>query len=319
MKNLSNSGKLELAFHLGIFCIMLWLGTQVSVKISYYGFLIPLFAFFFLNTFVLTPRFYVRANYRPYFSYLLGAFFVTYVLVWASTVLGNIRNGMTFSQIAIRYTHIRMETLYTLLGVTACSALYAFVRQLILDKEYLRLKRFSRFSTLLLLSILIFITGKYYIDVSWNGGENVHFIKTNEIDDLQKLLALPPFQNKVIYIDLWYSTCGPCRRGFINVPVIKEHFKGREIVYLYLAHETSLPNDKQHWKNVIREFDLSGWHYYMPEAFEKNIWRTITEETAISHRYPHYLLVDKNGVIQSYNSPRPGEKEALIAQIELLL
>ena len=319
MKNLSTSGKLELGFHLGIFCTMLWLGTHVSGKISYYGFLIPLFAFFYLNTFVLAPRFYFRANYRTYFYYFLLTFLATYVLAWASSVQGNTQNGMTFAQIAIRYTHIRTETLYSLLGVTGCSALYAFVRQLILAKEYLRLKRFSRFFALTLLSILILISGKYYIDVSWGGGENVHFIKTNEINNLQELLALPPFKDKVIYIDLWYSTCGPCRRGFKNIPMIKEHFKAQEIVYLYLAHESSLPNDKQRWKNVIRNFDLSGWHFYMPEAFEKNLWGIITEETAIPPRYPHYILVDRNGVVQSYNSPRPGEKEALIAQIELLL
>ena len=102
---------------------------------------------------------------------------------------------------------------------------------------------------------------------------------------------IEPYKGRIIYLDIWGTWCGPCKRNLKESWKVKEALKDYDIVYLYLANRSS----DESWKNVIKEYNLTGpncVHYNLPED----------QQAAIEHYvgisgYPTYKLIDKEGNI----------------------
>lgn len=102
---------------------------------------------------------------------------------------------------------------------------------------------------------------------------------------------IEPYKGRIIYLDIWGTWCGPCKRNLKESWRVKEALKDYDIVYLYLANRSS----DESWKNVIKEYNLTGKncvHYNLPED----------QQAAVEHYvgvngYPTYKLVDKQGNI----------------------
>jgi len=106
---------------------------------------------------------------------------------------------------------------------------------------------------------------------------------------LRKIIE--PYKGRIIYLDIWGTWCGPCKRNLKESWKVKEALKDYDIVYLYLANRSS----DESWKNVIKEYNLTGEnciHYNLPED----------QQAAVEHYvgisgYPTYKLIDKQGNI----------------------
>ncbi|NBW35834.1 MAG: hypothetical protein EBR30_12595 [Cytophagia bacterium] len=173
-----------------------------------------------------------------------------------------------------------------------------------------------------LISILVVGGGvfafKYYNDLRYEGDDSIKFIKEN-YQSLDAILQRQEFKGKVVYIDLWFSSCSPCIQEFKLMPAVKESLKAENIEYLYLARKTSHPNDIQLWKNAIKKYDLSGWHIYMSDSLEENVWQLIEKNVPkLARAYPHYLIVNQENIIFDYNAHKPSEKEELVNTIKTL-
>lgn len=102
---------------------------------------------------------------------------------------------------------------------------------------------------------------------------------------------IEPYKGRIIYLDIWGTWCGPCKRNLKESWKVKEALKDYDIVYLYLANRSS----DESWKNVIKEYNLTGEncvHYNLPED----------QQSAVEHYvgingYPTYKLIDKEGNI----------------------
>lgn len=127
---------------------------------------------------------------------------------------------------------------------------------------------------------------------------------------LRRILA--PFRGKVVYTDIWGSWCTPCKRDMrLFAPAVKEALKGRDVVFLYLANNTSDAS----WKQIIKEYGCVGpqtVHYNLPAEQQEAVERLLLHQGT----YPSYGLFDKNGKLVTKNAPRPGEKDQLIQVIE---
>jgi thiol-disulfide isomerase/thioredoxin len=117
-------------------------------------------------------------------------------------------------------------------------------------------------------------------------------------------------KGKVIYIDFWATWCSPCRAEIPYAKKIKETLKDKEVVYVYLCGESSETN----WKKLIDDLDIEGDHYFV----DKNAWQELKNKFGISG-IPHYLLIDKNGVVVDKEADRPSSGDKIVNDILKLL
>lgn len=129
---------------------------------------------------------------------------------------------------------------------------------------------------------------------------------------LRRILA--PHRGKVVYTDIWGTWCGPCKNDMKNyAPAVKEALKGRDVVFIYFANQSSDAS----WKQIIKEYGCVGpqtVHYNLPAAQQQAVERILLDKG-----YPSYGLFDKNGQFVTKEAPRPWEKDKLVRTIEELL
>ena len=62
------------------------------------------------------------------------------------------------------------------------------------------------------------------------------------------------YRGKIVYLDVWGVWCTPCKQQMQYVPFVKQAMKGKDVVFLYLANNSS----EVSWKNTIKEYKLIG-------------------------------------------------------------
>lgn len=80
-----------------------------------------------------------------------------------------------------------------------------------------------------------------------------HLSAIKDADSLWSAM-LAPYRGKVILLDFWGTWYGPCNEMIRRLAPLKHDFKDQEVVFMYFACNSP----EESWKNVIREFDLSG-------------------------------------------------------------
>ena len=138
--------------------------------------------------------------------------------------------------------------------------------------------------------------------------ENVHlsnpfFAKVchdveQQVDNGEKILRklIEPYKGKFILLDVWGTWCGPCKAALANSQEEYERLNPYDIVYLYLANNSS----EESWENVIKEYNVTGdnvVHYNLPAEQQTAIERFLGVNS-----YPTYKLIDRNGNILDVNA-----------------
>ncbi|PHN04121.1 TlpA family protein disulfide reductase [Flavilitoribacter nigricans] len=126
--------------------------------------------------------------------------------------------------------------------------------------------------------------------------------------------VLRPYRGQVVLVDLWFSTCGPCREEFRHLPALKERFQDQDLAYLYIS--TDSPSRRDHWQTTARYYGLTGKHILGSRTLLDEIWQDLPQP---QYAYPRYLLVDRSGRISTKQAPLPSEKEKLYRAIDQLL
>lgn len=122
--------------------------------------------------------------------------------------------------------------------------------------------------------------------------------------------SLKELKGKVIYLDFWASWCGPCKAQFPHTKELKEHFRGKDVVFAYI----SVDEDEEDWQKAKKKYHLTGLH-----ALGEDAWKSKVAEAYGVNSIPSYFLIDKEGKFVLENTPRPSQKEKLIQAIEGIL
>lgn len=268
---------------------------------------------FFANPYVVLPKFSKGRVIIINGLMLLAGYFITAFLFakyLADLSQTNMEAAHLIHPVVIKSV-LPFLLLFLLLGLG-----YAAIRQLFIDRQYKRLKRTGLIAAAVIAVTGIGFTVKYQLDVAYAGDEKIRFVEGNYAS-LEDLLQQPQFKGKRVYVDLWYTSCTPCIRQFGYIPALKRQLGGQDVVFLYLARETSHQNSKQRWKNMIRKFQLQGYHFYMTKQFEENIWQEILANQDERERaaYPHYLVINEAGKVTSYHALKPSEGQLTVQQI----
>ncbi|SNS44029.1 Thioredoxin-like [Belliella buryatensis] len=135
--------------------------------------------------------------------------------------------------------------------------------------------------------------------------ENFSFVNLNGDQ-----VSLSDFKDKIIYLDLWASWCGPCIQTFrTKTPDFEMQLRDQEdIVLMYV----SIDETEEPWKKYLDKNPMRGIHVYAGQGFDAEIMKYFKV-----WGIPRYLIIGKNNKLLTPNAPRPGD-EAISKLLELV-
>jgi thiol-disulfide isomerase/thioredoxin len=166
--------------------------------------------------------------------------------------------------------------------------------------------------------LLIFSVGiKVYSWTSFSGNDKIKLLSLSPADTSVMDIYNSNFKGKVLYVDFWGTTCGPCLEEFRSfTKPVKQTFHNRNnIAYLYICGGRKLI-----WKQQLQKLDVEGSHIFLDEKDYVHFFRqAIKGDKDTTVAMPRYLIIGKDGKIADTNAPRPSEKDSLINQLNKYL
>ena len=144
------------------------------------------------------------------------------------------------------------------------------------------------------------------------------------VEDHQQISSLKEltsrFKGKVLYIDIWASWCGPCRREMTYNAALHDFVAGKEIELIYISADDAA--DYAVWESFINKNDLRGQHLLAGEDLMNDLtdqfyYRIKNGRKVMS--LPTYLIIGKNGKILQRDARRPSQGNALYRQLQKAL
>jgi len=142
--------------------------------------------------------------------------------------------------------------------------------------------------------------------------------KYNELKKLAKGNASPKFVNyenykggttslddlkgKYVYIDVWATWCGPCKRQIPFLKEVEKKYHGKNIEFLSISIDAK--KDHQAWKDMVKEKELGGI-----QLFADSDWKSQFVQDYLIQGIPKFILLDPQGNIVTTNAPRPSDKK----------
>lgn len=145
----------------------------------------------------------------------------------------------------------------------------------------------------------------------------IRYIEPEEsYNSFSDILQHPDLKGKVVYVDYWHTGCSPCLKEFEHMPKLKAIFsENKDLAFLYLGKDRSVPGEKYRWKKMIEKKNLYGSHYFMTHAFYDILWDETVSDSSIPKAFPHYLIVGRDGKVLNNHAPRPSN-EILVAELK---
>jgi len=118
------------------------------------------------------------------------------------------------------------------------------------------------------------------------------------------------YKDKIIYIDIWATWCGPCRSEIPYAIDLQNYFKGKPVAFVNLC----LASKKDDWKKFIAQNHIEGDNYF----FNRDETALLRGELKF-HGYPTYMIIDKEGKLADKNAPRPSTGKTIIDLLDKLI
>ncbi len=118
------------------------------------------------------------------------------------------------------------------------------------------------------------------------------------LDVSGKFYTLADFKGKYLYIDLWATWCGPCRREIPFLKKLEEDYKGRNITFLSLSTDAR----RSDWLKMIQAQQLSGIQLFLGAGQRFQV-------AYKAEGIPHFILLDPEGKIVNGNMLRPSSPD----------
>jgi thiol-disulfide isomerase/thioredoxin len=105
------------------------------------------------------------------------------------------------------------------------------------------------------------------------------------------------FHGKVVYLDIWATTCYPCRQAMQFAVPMKVKLKDKPVAFVYLSINDNTPD---FWVAAEKLSGTSENHYIV----KNNTFSKLHTYAQISW-VPFYMIFDKEGCLVNFDAPRP--------------
>jgi len=122
--------------------------------------------------------------------------------------------------------------------------------------------------------------------------------------------SLSDLKGKYVYIDVWATWCGPCKREIPFLQKIEKEYHGKNIEFVSISVDRA--NAHQKWVDMVKEKELGGIQLFADKDFSSDFIKAYGINSI-----PRFILLDPQGKIVNADAPRPSSpklKELLTAQ-----
>ena len=121
-------------------------------------------------------------------------------------------------------------------------------------------------------------------------------------------IALNDFLGKYIYVDVWATWCGPCRRELPYLEKLQEEYIDKNIVFL----SVSIDEDQDAWEEMVTDKEMKGVQLIATGGWQAQICKDY-----VIRGIPRFLLIDMEGKIITGRAERPsGKIEEILKTLE---
>ena len=116
--------------------------------------------------------------------------------------------------------------------------------------------------------------------------------------------SLSDLKGKYVYVDVWATWCGPCKREIPFLQKVEKQYHGKNIEFVSLSVDKL--DDHNKWQEMVKEEELGGI-----QLFADKSWESDFVTGYLIKGIPRFILIDPNGNIVNSNAPRPSESKLI--------
>ncbi len=120
--------------------------------------------------------------------------------------------------------------------------------------------------------------------------------------------SLEDLKGKYVYVDVWATWCGPCKREIPFLKEVEKKFHNENVEFVSTSIDQAADHEK--WTAMVNEKELGGM-----QLFADNDWKSKFVQDYGIQGIPRFILIDPQGNIVSADAPRPSDPK-LIAMLE---
>lgn len=123
--------------------------------------------------------------------------------------------------------------------------------------------------------------------------------------------SLSDLKGKFVYVDVWATWCGPCKREIPSLKEVETKYHGKNIEFVSISiddeRRSGTPEKAYNaWRTMVTDKDLGGI-----QLFSDNAWQSDFIKAYQIHGIPRFILIDPEGNIVSADAPRPSNPKLL--------
>jgi thiol-disulfide isomerase/thioredoxin len=116
--------------------------------------------------------------------------------------------------------------------------------------------------------------------------------------------SLSDLKGKYVYIDVWATWCGPCKREIPFLKLLEEEYHGKNIEFVSISVDNVDGRRGSHdsWLKMVEDEQLRGIQLFADKDFSSDFIQAYDINSI-----PRFLLIDPNGNIVDSNTLRPSD------------
>ena len=116
--------------------------------------------------------------------------------------------------------------------------------------------------------------------------------------------SLDDLKGKYVYIDVWATWCGPCKKEIPYLKILEEKYHKKNIVFVSISIDKATDTEK--WKKMIKDEAMTGVQLFADKDWKSDF---VVDYNILG--IPRFILIDPNSKIIKASAPRPSNPKLI--------